>query len=328
MRIAVDAMGGDHAPRETVRGAGRGLTFLADNDELILYGPQERVEQECRELGLSDRRLRVEPCSEVIGMDEPPIEALRHKRDSTIYRMAQAAAQGEVDAIISAGNTGAFAAACQLKIGTLPGVSRPGIAVAIPTFHGAVLVCDVGANVAPKPRHLYEYAWMSTCYARELLKVKEPRVAMMSIGEEDAKGNTLVKEARQLIKQDESLRFVGNVEGRDLLSGACDVCICDGFVGNVILKLTEGLAEGLFKTIVHEIKEACADLVPRFEPIVQRIWARHDFAEYGGAPLLGINSVAIICHGRSDERAIGNAIRVAQEEIRVRLNEIIAKGGL
>ena len=324
MRIGVDAMGGDHAPGEIVRGAARGLQFLGQSDELILYGPQERVEAECRELELTDRRVKIAPCSEVIEMDESPLEALRQKRDSTIVRMAKAGGQGELDALISAGNTGAFAAACQLRIKPLKGISRPGIAVVMPTFHGPVLICDVGANVAPKPHHLHEYARMCTCYARGILGIAEPLVVLVSIGEEEVKGNPLVREARRLIKQDGSLRFVGNVEGRDIFAGNAHVFICDGFVGNVVLKLTEGLADGLFKTIVHEIKQEGAGMSRQFEPIVERIWKRHDFAEYGGAPLLGINNVAIICHGRSDQRAIGNGIRVATEQIRIKLNDLIA----
>ncbi len=325
MRIAVDAMGGDHAPREIIRGAAEGLSLLGDKDELVLYGPAEVLENHRREFGLTDGRVKSVACSQSIGMHEHPVESLRQKRDSTIVRMAVAAAKGEVDAIISAGNTGAFAAACQLKVGSMPGVSRPGIAVVMPTFYGPVLVCDVGANVAPKPRHLHEYARMCTSYAQAILKIDNPRVGLVSIGEEDAKGNALTREARSLIKDDPGLNFVGNMEGRDIFGGQCDVFVCDGFVGNVVLKLIEGLAEGLFKTIIHEIKEEDLELAKRFEPIVDRIWKRHDFAEYGGAPLLGINTIAIICHGRSDHRAIYNAIRVAGEQLRVNLNQIIGR---
>jgi glycerol-3-phosphate acyltransferase PlsX len=195
----------------------------------------------------------------------------------------------------------------------------------MPTFHGPVLVCDVGANVAPKPRHLYDYARMCAAYAQTILGIEEPEIGLVSIGEEEVKGNQLVKEARRLIKGDPKLRFTGNVEGRDIFAGSGDVFICDGFVGNVVLKLTEGLAEGLFKTIVREIGAGSADLAEKFAPIVDRIWKKHDFAEYGGAPLLGINSVAIICHGRSDQRAVSNAIRVAVEEIHANLNGVIAE---
>ncbi len=316
MRIGMDAMGGDHAPAEIVRGVELGLRHLGPQDEILLYGLREAVEAECRAANLNDPRVRIEPCSQVIGMDEPPVDALRHKRDASIVRLAVAAGRRELDAIISAGNTGAFAAACQLKIGPVGGVSRPGIAVVMPTFHGPVVICDVGANVAPKPHHLHEYARMCDLYARLILGIPQPRVGLVSIGEEEGKGSPLVKEATALIKDDAALQFIGNVEGRDIFGGACDIAVCDGFVGNVMLKLTEGLAEGLFKTIVAEIRDEGQELVQKFEPVVARIWRKHDFAEYGGAPLLGINGVVIICHGRSDRRAIGNAIRVAVEQVR------------
>ncbi len=325
MRIAVDAMGGDHAPREIIRGAQRGLIHLGTRDELLLYGPRDVLEAECSALELSDARVRIEHCTQTIGMQDPPVEALRQKRDSTIVRMAVAGSRGEADALISAGNTGAFAAACQLKIGAIKGVSRPGIAVVMPTFYGPVLICDVGANVAPKPHHLHEYARMCICYARTVLHIAEPRVGLVSIGEEEGKGNPLVKEARHLLKGDPQVHFVGNMEGRDIFSGQADVFVCDGFVGNVVLKLIEGLAEGLFRTIVHEIKQESATLARQFEPIVARIWARHDFAEYGGAPLLGIKGVAIICHGRSDQRAIENAIRVARDQVHAEFVKMLAE---
>ena len=325
MRIAVDAMGGDHAPREIIRGAGAGLQYLGGDDELHLYGLADQIESECRELGLTDSRIQIQHCPSVIEMQESPVEALRNKRDSSIVRMVGAASKGQLDALISAGNTGAFAAACQLRIKPIKGVSRPGIAVVMPTFHGPVLICDVGANVAPKPHHLYDYARMCTTYAEKILGLSKPEIGLVSIGEEAAKGNQLVKEARRLIIDDPDLNFIGNVEGRDVFAGSGKIFVCDGFVGNVILKLTEGLAEGLFKTIVREIGDDNPELAVQFEPIVDRIWKRHDFAEYGGAPLLGINSVAIICHGRSDRRAICNAIRVAAEQLQTNLNDIIAE---
>ncbi|MCK4341252.1 MAG: phosphate acyltransferase PlsX [Phycisphaerae bacterium] len=325
MRIGMDAMGGDYAPREIIRGVQEGLRFISQEDEIVLYGQKERVAAECRELGLDDPRVTIEDCPQVVEMGEGPVEALRHKRQSSVVKLALAAGKGRLDAVMSAGNTGAFAAACQLKIGPIDGVSRPGIAVVMPTFCGPVLICDVGANLTPKPHHLYEYAHICVCYSQMILGVKQPRIGLVSIGEEEGKGNPLVKEAGALIREDASLQFIGNVEGRDIFGGACEIAVCDGFVGNVILKLTEGLAEGLFKTIVQEIKEESHELLPRFEPVADRIWKRHDFAEYGGAPLLGINSVAIICHGRSDHRAINNAIRVAVEQFRHNLNRAIAQ---
>lgn len=325
MRLAVDAMGGDHAPREIIRGVAAGLRHLSEEDVIYLYGLQELVEAECAALELSDPRVKIHHCPSVIEMHESPLEALRQKRDSSIVRMAVAAGKGKLDAIVSAGNTGAFAAACQLRIKPIKGVSRPGIAVVMPTFHGPVLICDVGANVAPKPHHLYDYARMCTAYAETILEIANPEIGLVSIGEEAAKGNQLVKEARQLIDGDPNLHFVGNVEGRDVFAGSGHVFICDGFVGNVILKLTEGLAEGLFKTIVREIAEESPAMAEKFAPFVDRVWRKHDFADYGGAPLLGINSVAIICHGRSDQRAISNAIRVATEQLHANLNGIIAE---
>jgi glycerol-3-phosphate acyltransferase PlsX len=324
MRIGLDVMGGDYAPREIVRGAVRGLSYLGPDDHLVLYGAQPVIEREAAEAGLNDPRVSIEHCTEVIEMDDSPVEAVRQKRDSSIMRMAAAAGKKQLDAIISAGNTGAFVAAGQLRIRLIEGVSRPGIAVVIPTFHGPVVVCDVGANVAPKPHHLHEYAHMAAMFSRNLLGKTNPRIGLVSIGEEDAKGNSLTKEAHNLIKNDPKLTFVGNMEGRDIFGGEADVFISDGFVGNVVLKLTEGLAEGLFKTIVGEIKEESPELAKGFAPIVDRIWKRHDFAEYGGAPLLGLSTLAIICHGRSDAKAIGNAIRVAVEQNRLQLIEKIA----
>lgn len=326
MRIAVDAMGGDHAPREIVCGAIEGLSHLDADDRLLLYGQEDLIRPELDALGPIDPRVEIVQCTQRIEMGDSPVEALRQKRDASIVRMAAAAGKGELDALISAGNTGAFVAASQLRIRTLPGVARPGIAVTMPTFHGPVLICDVGANVTPKPHHLYDYACMCRTYAREILDYEKPAIGLVSIGEEEGKGNQLVKEAAALIRADESLRFIGNVEGQDIFGGSGNVFICDGFVGNVVLKLTEGLAEGLFKTIVHEIAEEGPNLAKSFQPVVDRIWARHDFAEYGGAPLLGINSVVIICHGRSDRRAIRNAIRTATKQLRIGINDMLIAG--
>ena len=316
MRIGMDAMGGDLAPREIVWGVREGLGLLSEQDEVFLYGQHAPIETECRAAELDDPRVRIVDCPDKIEMQDSPVEALRHKRKSSIVQLAVAAGKGELDAVVSAGNTGAFAAACQLKIGPISGVSRPGIAVVMPTFHGPVMICDVGANPTPKPHHLYEYAQLCTCYSRMILGAEKPRIGLVSIGEEEGKGNPLVKEAGALIRENDGLQFTGHVEGRDIFGGTCEIAVCDGFVGNVILKLTEGLAEGLFRTIVQEIKEESQDLLTRFEPIVDSIWKKHDFAEYGGAPLLGLNGVAVICHGRSDRRAIRNAIRVCGEQLR------------
>lgn len=322
MRIAIDAMGGDHAPAEIVRGAVEGLAYLGPGDELVLLGKEDIVRAH---LGndASNKQIVIQHCPEVIEMDDSPVEALRQKKNSSIMIMAKLASERAVDAVISAGNTGACAAACQLKMRTLAGLQRPGIAVVLPSFHGPLTVCDVGANVAPKPHHLLQYAQMASAYAEAVLKIKGPRVGLLSIGSEEVKGSPLVKQTHELLKQDPSVNFIGNIEGRELFNGACEVAVCDGFVGNVVLKLVEGLSHGIFETIKHEIEQEDADLAHRFEPVVKKIWARHDYSEYGGAPLLGVDGVCIICHGSSDRRAIKNAVRVSVDYVKSGVNEMI-----
>ncbi len=322
MRIAIDAMGGDHAPAEIVRGAVEGLSYLSPSDELVLLGKEDVIRAH---LGsdVSNKQIVIQHCPEVIEMDDSPVEALRQKKNSSIMIMAKLASERAVDAVISAGNTGACAAACQLKMRTLAGLQRPGIAVVLPSFHGPLTVCDVGANVAPKPHHLLQYAQMASAYAEAVLKIKGPRVGLLSIGSEEVKGSPLVKQTHELLKQDPSVNFIGNIEGRELFNGACEVAVCDGFVGNVVLKLVEGLSHGIFETIQHEIAQESAELAERFKPVVKTIWARHDYSEYGGAPLLGVDGVCIICHGSSDRRAIKNAVRVSVDYVNSGVNEMI-----
>ncbi|MCG3181635.1 MAG: Phosphate acyltransferase [Phycisphaerae bacterium] len=321
MRVGVDAMGGDHAPGEIVKGVLEALPTLPEGVEVVLFGDQAQVEPLLS--GDWQKRMTLVHCSQSIGMNESPVNALRQKRDSTIFQMAVRAGEGELDAVVSAGHTGAMVAACQMKMRLLEGVNRPGIAVVIPTFHGPVTICDVGAVVQCKPVNLHQFAQMATIYARRVLNIQKPRAALMSIGEEDAKGNELVKHARELMKSDPNLNFVGNAEGRDVFNGRLEVITCDGFVGNVILKLTEGLAEGLFKTIGREIAAESMELARQFEPVVRKIWSKHDYSEFGGAPLLGVDGICIICHGSSDHRAIKNAIRVAIEYANQNVNQRI-----
>ncbi|MFQ5423379.1 MAG: phosphate acyltransferase PlsX [Phycisphaerae bacterium] len=323
MRIALDAMGGDHAPVEIIRGAVDALSLLGSGDELLLIGRTDTIESHLPNAPAIRRQIRIHHASDVIGMDEAPVEALRHHKDSSLVVMARLAADRQVDAVISAGNTGACAAACQLRMRTLGHVQRPGIAVVLPSFYGPLVICDVGANVAPKPQHLFQYAHMAGIYAEGILNIDKPRVGLLSIGGEDAKGSALVKQTRALIRPDARVNFIGNVEGRDLFQGLCDVVVTDGFTGNVVLKISEGLSHGLFDTIEREIAVEGADLAGRFKPVVEAIWARHDYSEYGGAPLLGINGVCIICHGSSKRHAIMNAIRVAREYVLSDLNAII-----
>jgi glycerol-3-phosphate acyltransferase PlsX len=256
-------------------------------------------------------------------MDEPPIDSLRKKPRSSIGVLAKLAKHDRTDAVISAGNTGACVAAFQMRMRNLPGVNRPGISVVFPTFEGPVTICDVGANIACKPINLYQYAVMASMYSKHLLGISEPRVGLMSIGEEEAKGNEIVKKARELLRADKKMNFVGNIEGRDIFRGACDVAICDGFVGNVVLKLTEGLVEGLFKAIKHELMQEKLRLAMKFKPVMMRIYQKYDYNEYGGAPLLGVNGTGLICHGASTAKTIRNAIVRSREYHRNKINDKI-----
>jgi glycerol-3-phosphate acyltransferase PlsX len=238
--------------------------------------------------------------------------------------MATMQRHGQLDAGISAGNTGAFVAAAQMHLHRLRGVHRPGISIVTPTAHGPVAICDVGANVNCRPQHLHQYGVMASTYVNLVCRVKSPRIGLLSIGEEDAKGNDLVKEARALLRRDPSLNFIGNVEGRDLFRGVCDVMLCDGFVGNVVLKLMEGMAEGVVLSLLGEL----AALLPNggseiLAKATGAIKSKYDFNEYGGAPLLGVGGICIICHGASDYRGVKNAVRVAMEFSRHQVNQQI-----
>lgn len=312
MRIAIDAMGGDYAPEEIVKGAIEALDHLDKDDELILVGPENILADQLSRLNSKSKQMRIVDAPEVIGMDESPVEALRKKRKSSIFVMARMASHKQFEAAVSAGNTGACVAACQLQMRNLEGVNRPGIAVVLPTFGGPVTLCDVGANIACKPLNLYQYAVMASIYSSEMLGIDRPRVALLNVGEEDAKGNQLIKKARELIKLDDKLNFVGNIEGRDIMDGVCDVAICEGFVGNIILKLTEGIVDGLFRSIKQELMEKNKLLALSFKPIVKQIYKKYDYHEYGGALLLGVNGTAVICHGNSKSRTIKNALLAAR----------------
>ncbi len=316
MRAAVDVMGGDHAPAAILKGCWEAAALLDSSDTVYLVGDQAVIAAGLDSSGLDPSKksiFKTIATTEVIEMDDSPVEAIRNKPDSSIAVMCKLAAKGEADVVISAGNTGACVAAAQLRMRTLPGVSRPGIAVILPTFHGPVVICDVGANVTPKAKHLQQYAIMAAAYSHAVCDIENPRVGLLSIGEEDAKGNTLTKESRKLMRDEPQINFVGNVEGRDLFKGVVDVVVCDGFVGNIVLKFTEGMAEGLFQTILSELQEFAPDLLDQFKPVMKKIYAKHDWQEYGGAPLLGVGGYCLICHGRSDSRAIKNAIRVGKQ---------------
>jgi glycerol-3-phosphate acyltransferase PlsX len=328
VRVAVDVMGGDRAPAAILKGCWQAGEFLDGEDRVYLVGDETVIREGLAASGLSAGKLKhyqVVATTEIVGMDESPVEAIRNKPDSSIAVMCKLAAKGEVDSVISAGNTGACVAAAQLRMRTLPGVSRPGIAVTIPTFYGPIVICDVGANITPQPRHLQQYAIMAGAYASAVCGIESPRVGLLSIGEEDAKGTAMVKDARKLMRDEPQINFVGNVEGRDLFKGVVDVVVCDGFVGNIILKFTEGISEGLFQTIMAELEEYAPNLLEDFKPVMKKIYAKHDWQEYGGAPLLGVGGYCLICHGRSDSKAIKNAIRVAKQLINSGVNQRIVE---
>jgi len=325
MRIAIDAMGGDNAPDEIISGALDSTELLSDDDELILVGPREVLEPRLSRFKSPRQAVTIAHAPEVIGMDEAPVDSLRKKVKSSISILAKLAKQEEADAIISAGNTGACVAAFQMRMRNLPGVIRPGIAVVFPTFEGPVTICDVGANISCKPVNLYQYAVMASVYSEYLLGIEQPRVGLMSIGQEDAKGNEIVKKARSLMRSDTNMNFVGNIEGRDIFRGVCDVAICDGFVGNVVLKLTEGLVDGLFKAIKHELMAEKLRLAMKFKPVMTRIYTKYDYNEYGGAPLLGVNGTAVICHGSSQSRTIKNAILASKKYYMQKINDKIVE---
>src|SRR3954469_1975745 len=328
VRAAVDVMGGDKAPAAILKGCWEAAPLLNGGDKVLLVGAESTIKKGLEDRGLDSAargHYSIVPTTEVIAMDESPVEAVRGKPNSSISVMCKLASKGEADAVISAGNTGACVAASQLRMRLLPGVSRPGIAVIIPTFHGPVVLCDVGANIAPRPKHLQQYAIMAGAYATAVLGIENPRVGLLSIGEEDAKGTTMVKESRILMRDEPLINFVGNVEGRDLFKGVVDVVVCDGFVGNIILKFTEGIAEGLFQMYLAEVEEYAPELLDQFKPVMKRIYSNHDWQEYGGAPLLGVGGYCIICHGKSEARAIKNAVRVGKQLVNSGVNQKIVE---
>jgi glycerol-3-phosphate acyltransferase PlsX len=257
-------------------------------------------------------------------MDESPSSVIRRRRDSSIWRATELVKAGEADAVVSAGHTGASMATAFFLLGTLQGVERPAIATILPTLKDAAVLLDVGANVDSKPQHLVQFAIMGHVYAQRMLNVSSPRVGLLSIGEEDTKGNELTKETFKLLKQTQ-VNFIGNVEGRDVYTGDADVIVCDGFIGNVALKISEGLAETIMQVLRREITGSALGRLgfALLRPAFRRFKRRVDYAEYGGAPLLGINGVSIICHGRSSPKAIKNAIHVARDFVAGHVNQYI-----
>jgi glycerol-3-phosphate acyltransferase PlsX len=299
-RVAVDAMGGDRAPEEVVAGA---IEAAADGIEPILYGPK----------GLDTGGLPLVETTQVIAMDEKPAEAVRAKPDSSLVAACHAVGEGEADVVVSAGNTGAMLAACFLELRRLLGVARPAIAVVIPAKNGPTVLIDSGANADARPEHLVQFAHMGSVFAQEVLDVSEPEVRLLSIGEEPEKGNQLTLEAHALLETADGLNFGGNTESRDLLLGAADVVVCDGFTGNVVLKLLEGTISTVLEALREEITASRRGKVGGLliRPAARGMRNRLDPDTYGGAYLLGLRGLAVIAHGNSSPRAIANAIRLA-----------------
>lgn len=324
LKIAVDCMGGDHAPGSEVEGSIQAARELGVG--IILTGPEQRIREELRRQGWSGGpAIEIVNATEVITMTDPVAQAVRRKRDSSISVAAREVKQGRAVGLVSAGNTGAVMMTAKLKFGTLQSVDRPALATVLPTINGrGALLLDVGANADGKPEHLVQFAVMGSIYAGAIFNRPQPTVGLLSIGEEEVKGNDLTKETHKLLKTS-NLRFVGNVEGRGIFSGDVDVIVCDGFTGNVVLKVSEGIIETVVALLKNELQsslqtKAGALLV---RPAFQAFKKRLDYAEYGGAPLLGSAHPTVICHGRSSGRAIRNAIRVAKEFYEAGLNDRI-----
>lgn len=325
MRIALDAMGGDVFPEPNIEGA---IAALQENPDLevVLVGDQPQLDAALTRTGDAGGRLKIHPADGWITMEEKPTEALRKKPNCSITACWKLMAGKQVDAVVSAGHTGAVVAAGLTTRLFLKGVKRPGIAVALPTMKGRAVLMDVGANPAARPEHLFQYGVMGSIYARESLGIATPRVGLMNIGTEDGKGVDLVRDAHVMFARSRFTdRYVGNVEGRDLYQGETEVVVCEGFLGNVILKVSEGIVDMLTKAMAGELMGTLQQEKPLAMQAFKKLDKRFQYHESGGAPLLGVDGICIICHGASNSRSISNALRVATEMKDRRLNEKIVE---
>jgi len=325
-RVALDAMGGDRGLEVNIEGAVAAARELGLT--ILLVGNEEDLDRSLRRHSTNGLGITICHAPETVGMDESPSAALRKKKHSSIRVGLELVKKGEADAFISAGNTGAVMATAMITLGSLPGVERPAIALIVPTLRGQSILLDAGANADCKPRHLLQFAIMGDVYARQVMGKKSPTVGLLSIGEEESKGNELTREAFKELEEERSLNFTGNVEGRDVFSGAADVIVCDGFTGNIALKISESAAEFFTVLLKEELEKG---LVGKLGALLtrgafRRFKKRVDYTEYGGAPLLGVGGICIISHGRSTAKAIKNAIRVAAECVENGVIEHIRKG--
>ncbi len=313
MRVALDAMGGDYAPSVNIEGAVETVTEREDID-VIFVGDEALIKKELKNKRYPADKISLVHASQVVEMHESPSVAIRKKKDSSIRVGIELVKAGRADAFVSAGHSGAVMATSLFLLGTSRGVDRPAIATLMPNIKDTFILLDVGANVDCKPEHLLQFALMGNTYCRMILGRTSPKVALLSIGEEDTKGNELTKEAFKLIKE-AGLNFIGNIEGKDIFTGMADVVVCDGFIGNIALKISEGLAETIIKMLKQEIASVSTGRLGylMMKPAIRNFKKRTDYDEYGGAPLLGINGTSIISHGRSTSKAIKNALRVAAD---------------
>ena len=319
MNVAVDAMGGDHAPRVVVQGA---IEAAADlGVEVTLVGDEEAIANELVKSSPSSL-VTVHHCAQAVGMDESPLKAIRRKRDSSIRVAFELMKQGRADAVVSAGNSGATLASGVLVLGRLEGVDRPAIASIFPGEKGSVILIDVGANVDCRPTHLFQFGVMAHAFACSCLDMENPTIGLLNIGEEGGKGNEQVRLARNLFEASD-LNFVGNVEGRDIFTGDVGIVVCDGFVGNVALKLIEGVSGAMGRALKREMTRTPAGRAALLlgRKSLLRFGRRFDYEMYGGAPLLGINGVGIICHGGSSAVAVKNAVKTAARYVDLRVLE-------
>ena len=317
VRVALDAMGADHAPATEVEGAARALTELPGDFIVQLVGQAPAIEAELAKYPAVDRsRIELVEAAEVIGMDEKPLEAVRKKRKSSLVIGLSLQPAGRSQAFVSAGNTGAILAASTIILGLHPGVERATVGSLLPTLEGTVLMLDAGANVECSARELVGFAYLGSVYMRDIVNRPNPAVGLLNVGEEEGKGTPIVKEAHQLLKQSVGLNYLGNIEGRDILGGhqkgRIDVVVCDGFVGNVVLKF--------YESVLGLVRQLAANEGLWDQPATQRAFRPLDYSQYGGAPLLGVKGVSIICHGSSNANAIKHAIRVAVQSVEINLN--------
>ncbi len=313
MVIAVDAMGGDFAPAAVVEGAV--LASQKIEHQIILVGRKQDIEPLLAGAKTPVRNIEIHDAQDVVTMDEQPAQAVRRKKNASLVVCGDLVKAGRAQAFVSAGNTGAGMAVALLIVGRIAGIDRPAIAALLPNRNGRTILLDAGANVDCEPSNLVQFAVMGNIYAQQMLGVAQPRVGLLNIGEEQGKGNEQAKESFHLLQQ-APIQFMGNIEGPDLFNGRCDVAVCDGFVGNVVLKVSEGAAE-LFKNYIKDEFDRRpllkAAIGPLLKPVLGGVARRTDYREVGGAPLLGVNGVCIISHGRSNATAIANAIRTAGE---------------